>query len=71
MMHTQNPENHFRVIRFYTDFSAGVVREVVATGLTLEEARDLAEEGWEDGVPGEDTVIEDELKDGLDAIVEQ
>lgn len=63
----QIPEEkgHYRVVRFYTDFKAGLVREVLAADLTLDKAAEVADQNR--GIPGEDIVIQDQTRRGLEA----
>jgi hypothetical protein len=62
-------ECHYRVVRYFHDFSAGLVREELAHDLSLEEAQDLA--AREHGrVPGEEISVQDENLKGLEAEVD-
>lgn len=65
MRPTRDPEKHYRVMRFFTDFNAGLIEEEVASELTLEEAETLAQQI--SGIPGEEIVVQDQLKKGLEA----
>jgi len=59
-----NADRHYAVVRYYTDFSAGLIQETVAEDLTFSEAQSIfARE--KDQAPGEDVVLIDQLKVGL------
>ena len=61
---------HYSVVRFFSDFSVGLVQEVIDADLSLDEAMALARSQSANGVPGEDIVVTDQNKIGLDAEVE-
>lgn len=59
---------HFRVVRYFSDFSVGTIEQVIASDLTLSEAEAILEK--ERGrVPGEDIVVLDQEKTGAEAEV--
>jgi hypothetical protein len=62
-------ERHFRVVRFFNDFIAGEVEQIIASDLTLEEAEQLfnREKGT---VADEDVVIQDQNIKGAATEVE-
>lgn len=61
-------ERHYRVIRYYSDFGHGIMKDVIAEDLTLDEAERLANENRGE-VSGEDVVIQDQLRSGLESEV--
>jgi hypothetical protein len=63
-----NNDRHYRVVRFFTDYSAFQTREVLASDLTLDEAQRFAESQAD--TPGEEIAVQDQNKVGLEAEVE-
>lgn len=61
-------ENHYSVVRYYSQFGHGIVRDVLGENLTLEEAKKL-QELHKGLIADEDIVIEDQNKIGLEAEV--
>jgi hypothetical protein len=61
--------SHYSVVRFYSDFSIGLVQEVVDADLTLDAAQELARHESAKAVPGEDIIVLDQDKIGSDAEV--
>lgn len=61
-------ENHFSVVRYYSQFGHGIVRDVLGENLTLDEAKALQEK-HKGLIADEDIVIEDQNKIGLEAEV--
>lgn len=61
-------DRHYRVVRYYTDFNAGNLREEIAERLTLEEAEQVAAR-YRGQIPGEEIVIQDQDVAGLESEV--
>jgi hypothetical protein len=67
---TEMTDRHYRVLRFTPSAGHGVLRDVLAENLSLDEAREVAKQNAP-VVHDEEVVIEDQLRIGLDAQVEQ
>jgi len=61
-------DNHYSVVRYYSQFAHGIVRDVLGENLTLEEARELQRK-HKGLIADEDVVIEDQNKQGLESEV--
>lgn len=69
MQEQLDSEKHFRVVRYYPHPGHGILTEVIAEHLTIDEAERVREQN-RPPVSDEDVVIQDELKVGVDAEVE-
>jgi len=65
---SRTSEKHYSVVRYYSQFAHGIVRDVLGENLTLEEAKKLQEQ-HKGLIAEEDIVIEDQNKIGLEAEV--
>lgn len=68
MVHESDQMRHYRVVRFYSHFGHGLMKDVIGANLSLEEAEELLNQNL-DKVAGEDIVIQDQNKIGLEAEV--
>jgi hypothetical protein len=60
---SERPDKHYQVVRFFNDYIAGEVEQIVAKDLTLEEANQIFASQCGQ-VPDEDVVIVDQDKIG-------
>ena len=67
---TTETDRHYSVIRYYPHFSHGIIKEVLAEKLTLEEAEAFAERNAPQ-VAQEEVVVHDDLLTGLEAEVDR
>ena len=69
MVDTPENEKHYRVVRYYPHPGHGLMTDVLAEHLSIDEAERVREQNAP-AISDEEVVIQDELKVGIDAEIE-